>query len=155
MALDEATAPPLIIQLAAQLVACPSFVAAGGSAATVHYPRAGLSAAEAPVDRLFPLAVLEMSRNDIRPIASGMVGLPGGGLRIVLTAAGTLGEAEELARAIAAELIAQPSGIPFSDAVAGMAGEPPPEQLAVIAQDNGAAFEAFSVVIDLTWGLTA
>jgi hypothetical protein len=149
------TAPAIIDALRVHLLACPAFLAAGGSIQTIHYPRAVLTIADEPRDRLFPLAVLEQVTDRHTTFAVGAAPLRGGSLRITLTATGTVGEIEQLAVDVKRELVAQQSGIFFVSIDIGMAGEPPPEQLAAAAQDDGTAVESYSIVLDITHGLSA
>ncbi len=133
--------PRIVARLRTQLEACPSWK---GGPDNVHYP----TMANLGTEELISAVLADLSRGQ-QVYAAGAGPLHGGSLLVLLYVRGSdsSGYAEQLARDIAGELLAQQTGIPFTSAEVGLCSDPSPAKVA-----GGTAVRSISIT--LSWGLT-
>lgn len=139
--------PPEVTALRDMLGNCGSWTGNGGGVNQVHYPDF-----QNDTNLVMPAALIIREDMKATPYAAGAGALPGGTMRIQLFLAESISDAEAIANGIAKELGALNSGLPVTEAHAGLCEDISPGRQATI--DDAEALTQRSIPIHITWGLS-
>jgi hypothetical protein len=146
---------PNVAALRTMVFALPTVIGLGWTTAMFHFPQATpVNDSGVAVDPL-PLFEVEDHEEDNGSNIAGGTPLPQGRLKLTLAANLAAGVLEGIAKAIARELRAAQTGLPITNAQAGMASDKTIAAEASQDSDGAAAGQiAYRVcVIDITFGL--
>jgi hypothetical protein len=138
--------PDDVAALRDMLVACDDSVAAGA----IHYPEAAFAPQAGTADDLpaYVIRRIDYSRDSY---ASGGVSLPGGQLQVELAYPAdtyTIGDVDEVADSLAADLLEQATGLPIVSVGVDHASSQ------TAAMDAEGTASAIFATITIDWGLT-
>ena len=143
MTWPSGTVPPAVTAMRDMLSASATFIAAGGSQSTVHYPEVTLA-----VGVTLPACLIIQDEETRTVYASGSGALPTGRIRIEYYQNALAAVVEAAAFGIAQDIAASTTGLLIRSATAGLASDPSAGESASLADGDTFQFRVCTLTVD-------